>query len=78
MKPKSRIIRIKCPYCQERYMIASSKGYRSKFVYSDTEWKCLSCPIWIWQESWFNIFPQFEHLVTREGNQDPNLENVEI
>lgn len=38
--------------------------FRSSF--QDKEWICLNCPVWVWEESWFNQFPQFEHLIKRE------------
>ncbi len=34
----------------------------------EPEWICLNCPGWVWSESWFNEFPQFEHLIKRQGN----------
>ncbi len=50
--------------------------YRSTF--QEKEWICLDCPVWVWDESWFDEFHQFEHLVKRDGELDKNKEIVEI
>ncbi len=66
MKPKPTIISIKCPHCQERYMIPKYKMTQERSIFSEKEWICINCPVWVWPESWFNEFTQFEHLIERE------------
>lgn len=64
MKPKAKIIQIKCPNCQKRYMISQLTT-----IHGEKEWVCLNCPVWVWSESWFDEFTQFEHLIKREGDK---------
>lgn len=66
MKPK--IIQIKCPFCQERYLIAKNKLLHSRSLFQEKEWMCLNCLVWVWPDSWFEQFPQFEHLIKRQGD----------
>jgi len=69
MKPKPKIISIKCPNCQKRYMILKTKrivGARNMFI--EKEWVCPVCPVWVWSDHWFDEFSQFEHLIKREGD----------
>ena len=42
-------------------MIEKSGG-----IYQEKEWYCLSCPGWVWPNSWFNELTQFEHLIKRQ------------
>lgn len=49
-------------------MIKKRRIYRSKSIFQEDEWYCLNCPVWVWPNHWFNEFPQFEHLIRREGN----------
>lgn len=67
MKP--RIIQVKCPHCQKRYMILRDLNRMFGALYKEKEWVCLSCPVWVWTEHWFDIFTQFEHLVRREDKK---------
>ncbi len=66
MKPKPKIISIKCPNCQKRYMIQKIRLLKLRSFLQEKEWFCLDCPIWVWDQSWFDEFTQFEHLVERE------------
>ncbi len=68
MKPKAKIESIKCPFCQKRYMIQKSRTYQIKSIFGEKEWYCLSCPVWVWSDYWFDEFTQFEHLIKREGD----------
>ncbi len=68
MKPKRKIIQIKCPYCQKRYMISKFLKTQFRSIHGEKEWFCLSCPAWIWPDHWFDEFSQFEHLIKREGD----------
>ncbi len=60
---------IKCPNCQKRYMVAKPRSYKRGISFQEKEWICFNCPIWVWSESWFEEFPQFEHLIKRGGER---------
>ncbi len=49
-------------------MIKKKRTFRSRFIFKENEWFCLDCPIWVWSESYFDEFTQFEHLIKREGD----------
>lgn len=34
-------------------------------LFKEKEWICLNCPVWVWPDSWFNEFTQFEHLIEK-------------
>lgn len=51
-----KIKSIRCPHCQERYLELDN------FI---RVWKCHKC-VYSYPYSWFDIFKQFENLVTRE------------
>jgi len=64
-KPKPRkIISVKCPYCLKNEMVlrrVNNNGER---------WECRGgCHI-VHSTDWFDRFHQFEHLVTREGDEE--------
>jgi len=67
-QPKKRINRIKCPFCQERYLVPKYRDIIAR-PSQEKEWICLDCPTWVWPESWFNELTQFEHLIVREGKE---------
>ena len=62
---KQRIRSIKCPHCRKRYMILKVRLLPATII-KDREWYCLNCPAYTWEESWFNEFTHYEHLIERE------------
>lgn len=68
MTIKAKIIQIICPYCQIKYMIQKRRNIFAR-PSQEIEWKCLSCSVWVWPESWFNELPQFEHLIKRQRDR---------
>lgn len=63
-KKRGKIKAVKCPYCRDKYMILR-KGQAMNFRGEEKgTWHCKNC-VHVWDEDWFDIFPQHEDCVTR-------------
>lgn len=67
MEKIGKIKRVICPYCKKE-MYRNMKTQRISYAryIKSYDWRCVDCA-YFFDETWFDTFDTYEHLVLREG-----------
>jgi len=60
---KTNIKEILCPNCRKKHL----RLKRNPSNPNERDWYCPNKCVYVWPETWFDVFTQFEKFVRREG-----------